>query len=110
MSKYFKEMPKIISIATKYKGRRGSRHGGNSFWIITWYAKDFVGLRLVTSGGHFRFYPPADGALEATRSSTEGSACAGVLELIGPGAIDSASHRYDDRDKAPEGSQAKQVY
>jgi hypothetical protein len=44
---------------------------------------------LGTVGKHFHFCPPVDGALGATRLTTEGSVFAGALEPIGPGATGS---------------------
>jgi hypothetical protein len=127
MLKYFKEMHKTISIATKSKGRRGPWYGGISIWIITWYAEDFIDLCLGMGVGCFHFCPPADGALEMTRSATEGLTCASMLELTKLGAIGSAEDtpspsalspastfgsaaKAPDWGKAPEDSQAKQVY
>jgi hypothetical protein len=55
-------------------------------------------------GGCFHFYSPADGALEMTRSATEGLACADVLELIGPGTIDSAEDVPSPSASSPVGT------
>jgi hypothetical protein len=55
-------------------------------------------------GGRFHLGPPADGALEATRSATGGSVCAGALELIGPGAIGSAEDAPSPSALSPAGA------
>jgi hypothetical protein len=54
--------------------------------------------------GRFRFYPPADGALETNQSRMKELTCAGVLELIRLGAIVSAEDIPSPSASSPAGA------